>query len=45
MKDVCIEGRGFGQMRTSGGSKGPCGRPQASTFFIIPVCLADALCG
>ena len=26
-------GRGFGQMRTGEGGKGPCGRPQAGTFL------------
>jgi len=37
-----------GQMRTSadrGVGKGPCGRPQARTFFIILACFADAFYG
>ena len=27
------EGRGFGQIQTEGGGKGPCRRPQAGTFL------------
>src|SRR6218665_123249 len=46
IKDVCRDGGGSmvkcGHLRTGGGGKGPCGRPQDGTFFsIVSACFAD----
>jgi len=47
IKDVRRDGgRGFGQMRTGGGGKGPCGRPQAGTFlYCFSMLCRHSLCG